>query len=51
MPHFLNILKVKPLQILITEALSSPKALASLQLTRVEENPLHCQLIVVRFVG
>jgi hypothetical protein len=44
-------LKVKPLQFVVTEYISAPRALASLQLTHMKDSPLHSQPILVRFLN
>ena len=49
MPHFLNIVKIKPLEFLVTEMHALPTALGSMQITRVKDNPLHVQPLCVRF--
>lgn len=49
MPHFLNIVKIKPLDFIVTDGLALSTALASMQLTRIPESPLHVQPLVVRF--
>ena len=50
MPHVLNIMKTKPLRLTVSEYTAMPRALASLQLTRMKDSPLHCQPVCVRFV-
>ncbi len=50
MPHVLNIMKVKPLKVSVSEYTAVPHALASLQLTRMKDSPLHCQPVCVRFL-
>ena len=48
MPHFLNVLKVRPrLDFVVTEGSPRIKTLASLQLTRNPNNPLHAQPCIV----